>query len=99
MDDIHRKFRLRPQKANAQDTEDVEEAEDGTSPDETLEQFQGRINLYVQIHLSRASTSKRDHYKDTLVYQARKDLISDFLKAVLLSECRNDDCNALVLYD
>lgn len=83
--------------------ESEQEAEEGKkqepeTPDETPREFMMRINLYVAVHLSRASGSKRDHYKDGLVFQTRKDLINEFLKATILSNCQNSDCNASVIY-
>jgi DNA-directed RNA polymerase, beta'' subunit/160 kD subunit len=94
-------------KQNKQDGEDVDksehEEEEGDkkkpeTPDETLQEFTTRVNLYVAVHLSRASGSKRDHYKDGLVFQTRKDLINEFLKATILSKCQNGDCNASVIH-
>ncbi|KII94929.1 hypothetical protein PLICRDRAFT_169633 [Plicaturopsis crispa FD-325 SS-3] len=67
---------------------------DNEAVDETVTAWEQRLHLYVALQLSRASGSKRDHYKDTLVYQARKDLIIDFLKAALQKKCHNDDCGA-----
>ncbi|KAF9464350.1 hypothetical protein BDZ94DRAFT_1162001 [Collybia nuda] len=61
-------------------------------PDEKPEEFIMRVNLYVAVHLSRASNSKRDHYKDALVFQTRKDMINEFLKATLLNKCQNGNC-------
>jgi hypothetical protein len=61
---------------------------------ETVKGFQERVNLFVMVHLCRASGSKRDHYKDVLVYQARKDLILEFLKATASKQCKNDGCRA-----
>ncbi|KIK92292.1 hypothetical protein PAXRUDRAFT_830087 [Paxillus rubicundulus Ve08.2h10] len=61
---------------------------------ETIEDFEKRIDLYVGIHLARASSSKRDHYKDGLVYQARKDVISDFLRMTISKKCQNEGCAA-----
>lgn len=63
-------------------------------PDETSKEFEARINLFVHIHLIHASGSKRDHYKHGLVYQARKHLITDFLKSTILKKCQNEDCSA-----
>lgn len=64
---------------------------------ESLGEFEARINGYVEGHLKRASTSKRDNYKDGLVYQARKDVINDFLKIALArKKCLN--CDALVFF-
>ena len=59
---------------------------------ESPQAFIGRINLYVAIHLARTPNNTRDSYKDALVYQARKDLINDFLKSCLLKKCQNSDC-------
>lgn len=70
--------------------------EDDDETDESSESFEQRINLYVYIHLSRASSSKRDHYKDGLVYQARKDLINEFRKVVQVKKCQHDGCGAYV---
>jgi len=63
-------------------------------PEESSEAFQQRVDLFVRIHLARASTSKRDDYKNTVVYQTRKDLIAEFLKATMTRKCNNDGCNA-----
>ncbi|KAL0567638.1 hypothetical protein V5O48_014357 [Marasmius crinis-equi] len=72
---------------------DAEEGEDkDAEEDESPVEFMARINRYVTLHLSRASGSKRDSYKDGLVYQARKELINDFLKATILSRCQNEGC-------
>lgn len=70
--------------------------DEGEGSDESLENFQQRINLFVYIHLARASGSKRDHYKDTLVFQARKDLIQEFRKIIQVKKCQNDGCGAYV---
>ena len=73
-------------------TKDVlDEEEEDAESDHAFEQ---RINTYVAVHLATASTSKRDSYKDSLVYQARKELIDDFLKATMLRKCRNPGCGA-----
>ena len=105
VDDLHlhvsRKKESTRRKAKAGGSEDESDEEgdraiaqesQGEIRDESLQEFMMRVNLYVAVHLSRASNSKRDHYKDTLVYQARKDLISEFLKATLLAKCQNSDC-------
>lgn len=68
--------------------------EDEDSRDETVEQFEERVELFVRIHISRASSSKRDHYKDAIVYQTRKDVISEFLKAAISKKCQNEGCGA-----
>ena len=59
---------------------------------ETPQAFIARISLYVAIHLARAPNNTRDSYKDPLVYQARKDLINEFLKNCVLKKCQNNDC-------
>jgi hypothetical protein len=87
--------------AKESDNDDVDvdvEAESNTKPsetrDETNEEFEARINLFVHVHLRHASSSKRDHYKHGLVYQARKQLITEFLKSTILKKCQNEDCCA-----
>ncbi|TFY78426.1 hypothetical protein EWM64_g5588 [Hericium alpestre] len=84
LDDIHMQTRKRADLDNEDD-----------SPEESVESFEARVNAYVIICLARASGSKRDNYKDSLVYQARKDLIVDFLKtAVPVRRCQNPGCGA-----
>ena len=58
--------------------------------DESVEEFEQRLNLYVAAVLRQASSSKRDDYKDGLVYQHRKNTISQFLKAAVnFKKCAN----------
>ncbi|KAI0317937.1 beta and beta-prime subunits of DNA dependent RNA-polymerase [Amylostereum chailletii] len=83
LNDVHMKARSR---------EDEEDEEDG--PDETVAAFENRIEMFVKIQLFRASSSKRDEYKDSLVYQARKDLILQFQKASMVKRCQNPECGA-----
>ncbi|KAF5364049.1 hypothetical protein D9756_000358 [Leucocoprinus leucothites] len=92
VDDIQLRVRRRRAKAKGEDEED-EEVEVGL-PDETPQEFMTRINLYVAIHLSRTKDSTRDNYKDSLVYQARKELVNEFLKNTILKKCQNGDCNS-----
>jgi len=68
--------------------------DDEDSHDETIAEFECRVNLFVTVHLSKASGSKRDHYKDSLVYQARKDLIAEFLRSTITKKCSNEGCGA-----
>lgn len=68
--------------------------DDEDSRDETIPELEGRVNLFVMVHLSKASGSKRDHYKDNLVYQARKDLIQEFLRSTITKKCSNEGCGA-----
>jgi DNA-directed RNA polymerase I subunit RPA1 len=60
---------------------------------ETLEAFEQRLQTFVQLNLLRASGS-RDNYKHGLVYQARKDLIQQILKASLMKRCQKPGCGA-----
>ena len=60
---------------------------------ETLEAFEQRLQAFVQLNLLRASGS-RDNYKHGLVYQARKDLIQQILKASLMKRCQKPGCGA-----
>jgi len=60
---------------------------------ETLEAFEKRVQAFVQFNLMRASGS-RDNYKHNLVYQARKELIQQILRASLLKRCQNTGCGA-----
>lgn len=62
---------------------------DEDSRDETVEEFEKRLDLYVAIHLVRTSSSKRDHYKNELVYQSRKEVILDFIKTAIAKTCHN----------
>ncbi|KAF8522225.1 hypothetical protein BU17DRAFT_45191 [Hysterangium stoloniferum] len=73
---------------DSSDTED----KPGGGPIETDKEFIKRVKLFVSVHLYRASSSKRDDYKDSLVYQARKDVISEFLRSSIVSTCQNEDC-------
>ena len=75
---------------------DEEEGEE-TVAEEVMQDYHKKIQLYVQLHLAMATQTKRDHYKDTLVYQERKVVMSEFLKATLLKKCQNGDCEAYVI--
>ncbi|KAG1816995.1 hypothetical protein EV424DRAFT_1624505 [Suillus variegatus] len=68
--------------------------DDDDSCNETIPELEHRVNLFVMVHLSKASGSKRDHYKDTLVYQARKDIIQEFLRTTITKKCSNEGCGA-----
>ncbi len=68
--------------------------EEDDEPTESYEAYEQRINLYVAAHMATASSSKRDAYKDGLVYQARKDVIQDFIKTTMTRKCQNPNCNA-----
>ncbi|PBK69851.1 beta and beta-prime subunits of DNA dependent RNA-polymerase [Armillaria solidipes] len=93
VDDLHLAGTLteRPKgKGKGKDLPEEEEAVDVEPDDE----FISRVEAYVHLQLSRASSSKRDDYKDALVYQARKDLINEFLKSTILNKCQNKDCSS-----
>lgn len=68
--------------------------DEGDEPAESYEAYEQRISLYVAAHMATASGSKRDAYKDGLVYQARKDVIQDFIKTTMTRKCQNPNCNA-----
>jgi len=59
---------------------------------ETIDDFQQRVNLFVTVCMGRASDN--DHHKDGAIYQSRKDLIFQFLKATSLKQCKNERCGA-----
>lgn len=68
-------------------TKTDEDGMDDDAPGETVDAYEARLELYIRLTLSRASGSKRDAYKDSLVFQARKDLIMEFLKAAIVKKC------------
>ncbi|KAJ7490360.1 hypothetical protein B0H11DRAFT_2010213 [Mycena galericulata] len=93
------KKKTKGRKADPEDTVEESESEDEGAQgvavmDETADEFAARINLYVAVHFGRAPGNKRDHYKDGLVYKARKDLITEFLKASFTSRCHNEGCGS-----
>lgn len=95
VDDIKLRVKKVPKDKNKMDVDDEEEDQrpvKEVASDETAEQFILRINYYVQIHLLREKESKRGHYKNELVYKTRKDVIQEFLKAILLKTCQNSEC-------
>ena len=85
LDDIH----YSTKKSRGGDDE-----EDDGEPEETYEAYEQRINLYVAAHMATASSSKRDAYKDSLVYQTRKDVINDFIKTTIARKCQSKGCQA-----
>jgi hypothetical protein len=66
--------------AAAEDKKGGGEDDDGG---EGVEEFEARIHRFVQMSIERASSSKRDDYKESLVYQARKDVIAEFMRAIV----------------
>ncbi|KAI0775964.1 beta and beta-prime subunits of DNA dependent RNA-polymerase [Trametes elegans] len=84
LDDMH--YQTKKSRRSEEDDED--------EPAESYEAFEQRVNLYVAAHLATASGSKRDSYKDGLVFQARKEVINDFIKATMTKKCQNPNCGA-----
>lgn len=84
------------QDLNKDEGEDEMQVDDEEDEEETEEVFLKRLDKFVQGQLSKASGSRRDDYKDALVYQARKDLITDFLKSTITKKCQNLDCGQQV---
>ena len=66
---------------------------------ESVEDFEKRLERYVQIHLSRASSARRGDYKDGPVYQARKQVIDQFIKTAHSNSrhCSRPQCGAYVI--
>jgi hypothetical protein len=78
---------------------DIAEEEEDTAPDPdeaAMNDFEGRVNLFVQasLHRAQASGRKRDSYKEMLVYQARKETIQAFGKHAMAKKCAH--CGACV---
>ena len=102
VDDIHLITRRKKKRGKAKEDADgdVDESDDQKDTQtedvtvETEEQFTRRISLYVAVHLARVGPDKRDDYKDTLVYQTRKEVLNEFLKASMLKSCQNNDCRS-----
>ncbi|CCM05554.1 uncharacterized protein FIBRA_07781 [Fibroporia radiculosa] len=84
LDDVH----VNTTKSRRKDEDEEEE------PTESDHAFEQRINAYVAVHLAAASGSKRDSYKDSLVFQARREVIDEFLKTTMLKKCKNANCGA-----
>lgn len=75
----------------------LEEEDDDDEQTETFDNYQMRVNAFVAAHLAGASSSKRDDYKDGQVYQERKNVIHEFLKATISKKCQNPSCGAYVI--
>ncbi|KAL5507950.1 hypothetical protein ACEPAH_5568 [Sanghuangporus vaninii] len=82
-------MRIKVSRASEDEGEDEE-----TNEGESLEEFTKRINLLVWLSIRANPESRRDHYKEGLVYQARKDVIAEFLSATDRKKCENKDCKA-----
>jgi ribosomal protein S3AE len=70
------------------------ETEDDDEQVETFDDYELRVKAFVAASLASASSSKRDDYKDGQVYQERKTVIHDFLKAAITKKCQNPSCGA-----
>lgn len=64
--------------------------------DETVEEFEKRLEQKVQTELRKESSSRRGDYKDGPVYQARKKVIDAFIKIAQGSHkrCSRPKCGA-----
>ncbi|KAF8580902.1 beta and beta-prime subunits of DNA dependent RNA-polymerase [Ramaria rubella] len=95
VDDLQQRISKSSGDKNEDDEDDEGQgSSEGKVADETEEEFIKRVKLFVAVHLHRASSSKRGDYKDNLVYQTRKEVITDFLKSTILKSCQNDGCGA-----
>lgn len=72
-----------------EDVEMVAITADGED-DEREDAFFERVNLFAVVTIARAimEGAKKGSYKNGLVYQYRKDLINEFLKATILPKCQ-----------
>ena len=86
LDDLRVTGEKKSGKLEAQDEDDEQV--------ETFEDYELRVKTYVAAHLVGASSSKRDDYKDGQVYQERKAVIHEFLKATITKKCQNPGCGA-----
>ncbi|TDL29688.1 beta and beta-prime subunits of DNA dependent RNA-polymerase [Rickenella mellea] len=71
-----------------------DDSEAESPEDETPAQYEARLNVFVQMVTMRAGVPNRDQYKDGQVYQARKEVIADFIRSTVLKKCQNLGCNA-----
>lgn len=71
-----------------------EEEEEDSDRDEQL--AIARIELYVKTQLFLTPQSKRGDYKDSMVYQARKATMEEFIKYALggTKKCQRKQCGA-----
>jgi len=86
---------LRVQSKKGEEVDENDPEEDG---DEPLLTFERRIDEIVQRAIShaRASGRGRDTYKDSLVFQARKNVILEFHKVAMVKKCMSPNCGAYV---
>lgn len=94
LDDMTIRTKRRKVKPDGDDGGDEVDKDEYTDPEESPQEFMTRIHLYVAVQLSRNASKTRDSYKDGTSYQAKKDLIKEFLKATILKKCQNPDCGS-----
>lgn len=90
LDELHIKVKVADK-----DKEEGETMEDDDS-EETIADFEKRINLFVLVQIRQFSNRTRDSYKDGLVFQARKAVLADFFREVMLKKCQKPGCGAYV---
>ena len=73
----------------AKDEDGAEEAKDDVALNVQ------RINDYVETAFKVHGKGQRDAYKNELVFQTRKEVITEFLKYTMLKRCAN--CSACVV--
>jgi len=68
--------------------------EDATK--KTAKTSEKTLDQYVQMHLGMASSARRGDYKDGPVYQARKQVIDEFIKIASSNSkrCSHPECGA-----
>ncbi|KAI0082411.1 beta and beta-prime subunits of DNA dependent RNA-polymerase [Panus rudis PR-1116 ss-1] len=86
LDDLH----VQSATKGAGEDEDM----DDDTPLESYESFEARVNAFVALNLKVAGSAKRDNYKDGLVFQERKTVISQFIKLTHTKKCQNPNCGA-----
>jgi hypothetical protein len=92
LDDMTIRTKRRKVKPDGDDGGDEAGKDEKYCSRRTPQEFMTRIHLYVAVQLSRNASKTRDSYKDGISYQAKKDLINEFLKATILKKCQNPDC-------
>jgi ABC-type multidrug transport system ATPase subunit len=83
------KTERRKRKTASESDDDDDDDEDSQ---ESFEDFEKRVNTFVEQNISRDSNGKRGQYKAAAVFQARKETIMEFTKTAMLKQCKN--CNA-----
>ena len=89
----HMKPKLRK---NQKDMNKEKDGNDNDSADDdtdgvALERLRAQLDLFVK---KMSKNTNRNDYKAGLVYQTRKDVITDFLAKIKLKKCQNPQCGA-----